>query len=176
MKWHAVLFGIHARSSNMKISEFLGVNMKTDSYLCWWKPNNQSISWFLGLVTSDCDVMAKFIFPHGLSLNMEAYNNLVLTNWESDYWKPFFWLQEFVSYHTSREIQYWLSKHFCNHITPNIWQFNFPDCNLLDYYMCGMVVWETNKMLYNTKEELKARIIAAFINFNKTIGKTCNRF
>ena len=31
-KWHAVLLGIHARGANTKISECLGVSLKTNSY------------------------------------------------------------------------------------------------------------------------------------------------
>ena len=42
--------------------------------------------------------------------------------------------------------------------------------------MCGWG-WENNKLLYNTKDELKERITAAFTNLNKeTIGKACRRF
>ena len=43
--------------------------------------------------------------------------------------------------------------------------------------MWGTVEQETKQTLYNTKDELKARTMAAFINLNKeTIGKTCRRF
>ena len=38
-KQPVVLLGIHTRNLNMKISEGLGVNLRTDSY--WGKPNTQ---------------------------------------------------------------------------------------------------------------------------------------
>ena len=41
-------YHIHSGSTNRKISECLGVNMRTDSYSYWWKPNTQFTSWCLG--------------------------------------------------------------------------------------------------------------------------------
>ena len=32
---------------NTKVSKYLGINLKTDSYSYWWKPNAQSTSWCL---------------------------------------------------------------------------------------------------------------------------------
>ena len=59
----------------------------------------------------------------------------------------------------------------------NIWPLNFPDCNPLDYYVCGMVKQETNKTLCNTKDELKARLIAESTIWNKkAVGKASKRF
>ncbi|CAI9715721.1 Hypothetical predicted protein [Octopus vulgaris] len=47
----------------------------------------------------------------------------------------------------------------------------------LDYHMWDTVERETNKTCYNTKDELKARIMAAFTNLNKeTVQKSCRRF
>ena len=43
-------------------------------YQYWWKPNTQATSVF-GVVTSDDDIMFKFIFPLGLRLNIEIYIN-----------------------------------------------------------------------------------------------------
>ena len=39
LECHVVLLGIHVRVSNTKISIYLGVNLRTDSYLYWWKAN-----------------------------------------------------------------------------------------------------------------------------------------
>ena len=57
-----------------------------------------------------------------------------------------------------------------------MWLPNSSDCNTLDYYVWDMVERETNKTLYNTKDQLKTRITAAFTNLNKkTVGKACRR-
>ena len=57
----------------------------------------------------------------------------------------------------------------------NIWLPNSPDCNSIDNYITAE--WESNKTLSNTNNELKARIMAAFINLNKeTTGKVCKAF
>ena len=37
-------FGIQAGNANKKISECLVINLGTDSYSYWWKPNTQSTS------------------------------------------------------------------------------------------------------------------------------------
>ena len=56
-------------------------------------------------------------------------------------------------------------------VTLNICPPNYLDKNLLDY-VNGVFEWETDKNLFNTKDELKARITAEFTNLNKeTVGK-----
>ena len=81
--------------------------------------------------------------------------------------------QNSVLFYTCRRNQPWQWENF---ITPNIWCPNSPNYHLLDYYLCGTVEQETNKTLCNTKDELKARIMAAFTNLNKeTIIKACWR-
>ena len=62
-------------------------------------------------------------------------------------------------------------------IIPNIWLPNSPDWNSLDYHVRDMVERQNNKILYNSKDELKAMIMAAFTNLNKeTVGKAYRRF
>ena len=71
----------------------------------------------------------------------------------------------------------WLSDNFSDHSTPDMWPPNSPDCNPLDYYVWGEVERETNATLCNTKDELRARIMAIFPNLNKeTVQKSCSRF
>ena len=85
---------------------------------------------------------------------------------------PYVWQQDSVLRHTSRR-----TKKICDHMIPSIWTLNSRDCNPLDYYVWGPVEWETNKTRCNTKNELKARIIAAFTNlYKKTVGNGCRRF
>ena len=58
-----------------------------------------------------------------------------------------------------------------------MWLSISPDCYSLHYYVYNVVVRVTNKTPRNTKDELTARITAAFNHLNKeTIGKACKRF
>uniref|UniRef100_A0A0L8IF21 Uncharacterized protein n=1 Tax=Octopus bimaculoides TaxID=37653 RepID=A0A0L8IF21_OCTBM len=87
--------------------------------------------------------------------------------------RPYVWRQDSAPCHTSRRTQSWLSHNFCNHITPNIWPPNSPDCNSLHCYVWGAVERDTNKTPCNTKNELKARIMAAFTKLNtETVQKS----
>ena len=134
-----------------------------------------------GVVISELNVKPEFIFPLGLQLNEEAYikcrEELVLL------WivrvasrRPYIRQQASMPCQTSRRTQCWLWENFYDHITPNIWPPNSPDCNPLDYYVWGAVWWETNKTLCNIKNELKARITAAFNNLKKETEKLAGDF
>ena len=91
--------------------------------------------------------------------------------------RSYVWQQDTVLCHTSRRTLFQLSENFYDHITPNIWLPYSPDYNPPDNFVWSMVEQETNKILCNTKDELKATIMAAFSNSNKdTIGKICWRF
>ena len=81
-KWYAVLHGIHARSSNIKISVFgcqsADIHIPIDE--------NQTLVHImvLGVVTSYGDVMLAFNFSHGLTLNTETcikYLDKALLSW-----------------------------------------------------------------------------------------------
>ena len=77
-----------------------------------------------------------------------------------------------MSCHKIKRTQSYPWENFCDHITTSIWLPNSPD-----WYVWGTIEWEANKTLYNTKDELKAKISATFINQNKeTVGKACRRF
>ena len=67
---------------------------------------------------------------------------------------------------TNRRTQSWLFDNFCDYITSNIWLHNSLDYDLFDYYVWSTVKKKIKK-LCNTKDELKARIMAAFSNLNK---------
>ena len=58
----------------------------------------------------------------------------------------------------------------------NILPSNFSDYNPYDYNVWSAVKQETNKILCNTKDELKARISTAFTNLNKTVQKSFRKF
>ena len=60
-------------------------------------------------------------------------------------------------------------KNIPGQIIPDIWPSNYPDSYTLDYNASGAREQEANKILYNTKEELKSRITSAFPNLNKEI-------
>ena len=70
---------------------------------------------------------------------------------------------------TCRRTPCWLSELSALR-SPNVWLHYTPECNLLDYYVCFVGKQET-------KDELKARLIAVFINLNKkAIRKACSKF
>ena len=163
----------------LQYKECLGVNLRIDSYSYWWKLKIQSSSWFFKVVTRNGDVMLLLILPHGLKVNIEAYikclKKIVLT------WiermaaeRPYIWKQDSVPYHIRKRTQS-LWENFCDAIIPYICLPNSPDCNLFDVLV--VVESETNKSPHNTKDELKARIMAVFTNLSEeTVRKTCRRF
>ena len=133
------------------------------------------------VITSDCDVMLSFFFPHGLRLNIEAYIKclgVVLLIWikKMAAGRSNVWQQDSAPYHTSRRSQSWLSEIFCNPITPNICLTCSADCNPLEYHVWGTIERDINKTLWNTKNELTEKTTADFTNLNKTVWKTCKRF
>ena len=85
-----------------------------------------------GVVTWE-EVVRPFIFSYGIRRNMETY--ILYMDREGGCWKIIVWQQESVPCNTSRRTQCWLWENFCNHISPNIWPLNFPDCNPLYHYM-----------------------------------------
>ena len=123
------------------------------------------------VVTYDGDIRPLFIFPHGLTFNSRAYikwlEEVTLSEIEKvTAGRPYVWKPDFVPCHTKKENPVWLWENFCDHITPKIWTLNSPDCNPLDNYVWATVEWETNKTPYNTKYELRARIISSFTSLN----------
>ena len=87
---------------------------------------------------------------------------------QSGCWKTSTSSKWIVLYQTSRT-QSWQSEIFYDHITPNIWLSNSSDCNPLDYHVWGVVEQKAIKTPSNTKDELKARIMAAFTNLNRRL-------
>ena len=125
--------------------------------------------------TSDGDIIPPSIFSHGLGFNTEPYIKCleeVVLAWiqRVTAGRPYVYQQVFAPCYTSKRNQYWMRENFCNHISTNICLPNSTDFNSLDYH-----VWD--KTPCNTKDEVKARITAAFNNLNKkTVGKNCRRF
>ena len=124
-----------------------------------------------GVVTNDVDVMLLFFFSHGLRLNTEAYikcpKEVLQTRIKRVTSRRLYIRQlDCAPWHTCWRTQSWLSKHFWDHITPNIGPPNSPDCNLLGYYVWGTVECEANGIPCYIKDELKAKITAAFTHLN----------
>ena len=124
------------------------------------------------VVTSNGDIMPPFVFLHGFKLNTEAYiksmEEIVL-----------FWIERVAAgrFCVWPHNLCWLWESFCDYITPKIKLINSPDCNPVYYYEWGTGEWEINKIISNTKDELRARITAAFTRLNKeTVRKACGRF
>ena len=66
-------------------------------------------------------------------------------------------------------------ENFYNHITPKSWLPNSPNYNPLDYYVWGTIKGETSKTLNSTKDELKAKITAPFINLKSRSSERLER-
>ena len=126
-----------------------------------------------GVVTIDSDVKASFIFIYNFKPSAETHIKCleeIMMTWieRVSAGRSYFWQQDSEPCHTSRRIQSWLSENFCDHIIPNIWPPNLPDCN-----PWGTFERENIKTPCNAKNELKVKITAAITNLNKdTIRKS----
>ena len=76
-KCHAVLLGVDAESSNTKISECLGVHLRTNSYSFWGKLNTLYMSW--------CYPCLQFIFSVAQSFVGFLLNHTPTHNYQMDY-------------------------------------------------------------------------------------------
>ena len=114
-----------------------------------------------GGVISHSNIMPPLIFLHGHRLNMEAYIMCLEEDWKVGNWKTLC-----------------LARGLCAMIQKNPVLAVFQKILLL----CVSHGWGiaqpcfTKLCATNTKDELKARIMAAFTNLNKTSGKACRRF
>ena len=82
-----------------------------------------------------------------------------------------------MPYHRSRRTQSEQSENFRDYITPNIWPPNSSDYNPFDDYVRGPAKRESDKTPSNTKDKLKARVMAAFNNLNcETVRMACRGF
>ena len=84
--------------------------------------------------------------------------------------------QDAAPCHASRGTLAWLPDNSSDHFTPDMWPPNSPDCNPLSYCVWGEVERRTNTTPCNTKDELRARIMATLTNINKeTVQKSSRR-
>ena len=121
-------------SSNMKISGYLGVNLRTDSNSYWWKPNTQSTSlcleWSQAMVTLCLHLSPLMASDSTQGTNIKHLEEVVLPWIERvAAGRLYIWQHDSVPCYTSRRTWYWLSENFSDHITPNIWLCNSSDCN-----------------------------------------------
>ena len=94
------------------------------------------------------------------------------------------WLMEGPTYFNrtlllpTRTTQAWLFANVPYHGSPDLWPPSSPDCNPLNYFVCGVLENEVNSRPYNNKEALKAAIRDATINMGRnTIAKAaCSSF
>ena len=88
-KQHAVLVD---RSANTKISLCSGVNLRTDSYLYWWKPSTQSTSWCLSwslAIVMLCHYSSSHMASHSIQ-SLEGGSAAL--DWESGCWRTLHWI------------------------------------------------------------------------------------
>lgn len=135
-----------------------------------------------GVISSEGHVMPPHIFEEGLRVNQAVYINVLSTVVKP--WidkvaagRPYVFQQDSAPAHTARKTQEWISVNFYDHVTPDLWPPNSPDCNPLDYYLWGVVERLTNKTACNTKGELIRRICQAFRTLPAdTVKIACSRF
>ena len=142
----------------MKISECLGVNLRTNSYSYWWKPNTQFT--VFGVIATDAFIHLC-TWPqmeHGDMHQVPRGDSAGSKGWLLEDCL----LTELCAMLQKQE-NLVLIENFYNHITSNIWLLNFPDCNSFDYCV---IERETKKTPCNNKDELKARIKVARLSEN----------
>ena len=70
-----------------------------------------------------------------------------------------------TSSHKAMKTQDKMSENLHDPITPNIWPSSFSS-NPLDYYVWGVVEWETNKHPHNTLDSFRAPITRVMTQFD----------
>ena len=131
-----MLFGIHAGSSNMKISVFL---CQSEDRFILMKTKYPVHIMVFGVVSRNRDIMSLFIFPHGLRLNIKCLEEVMLPYIERVAAGRPVRLAVRLCHTTNRRTLCWLLENFCGHITPNIWLPNSPNCNPFYYYVWDVV-------------------------------------
>ena len=135
------------------MSEWLGVNLRIDLYLYWWKPHIQFISWSL-----EWSLAIGMLYLH-LSSHMASESTqrptssawrYVALNWEGGCWKTM---------SNNRTLHYATQLRECSlgcEKILNIWLSKSPHCNILNI-MCGIWLSKRQKALCNIKDKMKAR-------------------
>ena len=128
------------------------------------------------MVTNDGNVMPLFIIPHSRILNTEAYikclEEVVNPGAEGVAVGRPLRLETGLCTRTHKlkksvlALRKFLRQHHLEHLATYS-----PDCNPIDYYVWGAVERETTKLVCNSKDELTARIAAAFTNLNKKTNR-----
>ena len=91
--------------------------------------------------------------------------------------RPHVFQRDSVPAHKARTTQAWLFANVLYHWSPDIWPPSLPDCNLLDYFVWGILENEVNSRPYNNKEALKAAIRNAMVNMDRNgAAKACSSF
>ena len=148
-------------SDDKKIAEFLDVNYRHE--LRMKHPVYIMVSRMVTYAT---------IYLQILRLNIEAYMKFL--NWTGR--SPTFETRTLRPYTQIIEPNIGCEKISSTSFYPNIYPSTSLHCDPLDYYVRGAVEGETNKTLYNTKDYLKAKIMATFTNLNQeNIGKGCRK-
>ena len=108
--------------------------------------------------------MPGFFFLYGLRLNTEANIKCM----EEGVAARRYYVWQHVSAQSHKQENPVLAvTNFLRPHHPIVWLLNSPACNSLDYYLMGVVEWDPNKTPYNSKDELKAKIMAVFTNLIK---------
>lgn len=136
----------------------------------------------LSVVSNEGDVMPPHFIDEGLRMNQDMYQTILSTVVKP--WiervaagKPYVFQQDSAPAHTAKKTQKWMSENFYDHVTPDMWPPNSPDCNPLDYYVWSAVEAITNKTACNNKDELRDRIYQAFQNLSPgVVKKACSRY
>ena len=92
-------------------------------------------------------------------------------------WRPDVFQKDSAPTQTPHVTQQWLSDNFHDQVVPNMWPFNSPDLNSLNYYVSGVINQETNLYPHARKVSLKAAISKEMTYMYTThVIWACDRF
>ncbi|UYV63308.1 hypothetical protein LAZ67_2003707 [Cordylochernes scorpioides] len=136
----------------------------------------------LGVISSEGDVMPPHFFEKGLRVNADTYINVLETVVKP--WmdmvaagRKYVFQQDSAPAHKAKKTQSWLILNVPSHWGPDIWPPNSPDCNPLDYYVCGVVERDVNKAPHTTIQSVKKAVHTVMTQMDKVIvAKACASF
>ena len=166
------------------------VNRRNDRWLCSDPqevptamhtkfPSNVMV---LGVISNERHVMPPHFFEQGHRVNAAAYIDIlasVVLPWIESVaqGRPYVFQQDSAPAHTAHTTQEWLSDHFHDHVTPNMWPPSSPDLNPMDFYVWGVVERQTNRHPHPNRDLLKSAISQEMKHmFQEHVIRACSRF
>ena len=130
-------------------------------------------------VASDGKVMPHFI-EVGLKINTAEY-----LLWKMFWCRGYVWttipfkvmlVQDSAPTHGAKKVQDLLKESLPLMVPKDIWLSSFPDLNVCDYWLFGVIERESNVASHSSVNSLKVTIHGAFCNLHPKDVKSCSRF